>query len=552
MNHYTYKITNCNKESEEYGFTYIGVRSCNCLPEDDDYMGSGVLLHDKYKELGINSFSKTIISIYDSREEANDDEYLLINKLNPEYNLSYSKVFSTAEFKTYVNPYLSKILSKDKPLDNSYIQGTIHPEWKYGIHKKYLDSIPKYLPSNVSNEYLFCNSKDEYDNFIESINYYITNEDVFFTTINEALNYLNNKYGFSSSYSKLLNKDPNYLSSNNDLKNTNILQVKYNNGFYYYNYLIDNWIQFFSTSDIDLRVLERSTIPVGNSYRSLLNKNITIIKSGITNNKVGKNVIISNMSNIYGSEIGSFTKIGPFVEIQDNCKIGKSCKISSHSFICNGTTIGNNVFIGHNVILANTVEPYATDESGHPLCNDNFKLKNITIKDNAVIGSSVNILPGVTIGKNCIVGMGTTVTKDLPDNTIIYQKKSDTIVNNNYKVPLSTNKVFIENSCLTLFNIKSKKTVVVDLTNYETTKKYCSNDFVVFKNKVSQVGINGLPTSIDLLSNFQLRFENLYDIDFLYFNNLDSCIYKAWSILLKGEIKKFYWDPIKEESIEIV
>ncbi|MBR1930250.1 MAG: sugar O-acetyltransferase [Lachnospiraceae bacterium] len=45
--------------------------------------------------------------------------------------------------------------------------------------------------------------------------------------------------------------------------------------------------------------------------------------------------------------------------------------------------------------------------------------KEIHIKKNAWIGARVNILPGVTIGENAIVGTGSIVTRDVPDNAIV-------------------------------------------------------------------------------------------------------------------------------------
>ena len=47
-----------------------------------------------------------------------------------------------------------------------------------------------------------------------------------------------------------------------------------------------------------------------------------------------------------------------------------------------------------------------------------IKTKEIHIKKNAWIGARVCILPGVTIGENAIVGTGSIVTKDIPDNSI--------------------------------------------------------------------------------------------------------------------------------------
>ena len=44
--------------------------------------------------------------------------------------------------------------------------------------------------------------------------------------------------------------------------------------------------------------------------------------------------------------------------------------------------------------------------------------KKIHIRKNAWIGARVNILPGVTIGENAIIGTGSIVTKDIPDNAV--------------------------------------------------------------------------------------------------------------------------------------
>ena len=87
--------------------------------------------------------------------------------------------------------------------------------------------------------------------------------------------------------------------------------------------------------------------------------------------KLGKNVKILGVVNLYGCEIGDNTKIGSFSEIQKGAKIGNNCKISSHTFICEGVTIEDNVFVGHNMtfIVINILAP--------PQPRGNCKLKMI-------------------------------------------------------------------------------------------------------------------------------------------------------------------------------
>ncbi len=135
--------------------------------------------------------------------------------------------------------------------------------------------------------------------------------------------------------------------------------------------------------------------------------------------KLGKNVKIHKLVNLYGCEVGDNTKIGAFVEIQKNAKVGKYCKISSHTFICEGVTIEDNVFIGHSVVFINDTYPRSTNSNGELQTEEDWKVETILVKRGASIGSNCTILSNVTIGENAIVGAGSVVTKDVPPNTIV-------------------------------------------------------------------------------------------------------------------------------------
>lgn len=142
-------------------------------------------------------------------------------------------------------------------------------------------------------------------------------------------------------------------------------------------------------------------------------------KKNINNVKLGKDVKIFDFVNLYGCEIGDFTKIGTFVEIQKNAVIGKNCKISSHTFICEGVHIEDNVFIGHNVTFINDKYPRSTNEDGSMQNESDWRVVETFIKKGASIGSSSTILCGITIGKNAIVGAGSVVTKDVSENSVV-------------------------------------------------------------------------------------------------------------------------------------
>jgi acetyltransferase-like isoleucine patch superfamily enzyme len=135
--------------------------------------------------------------------------------------------------------------------------------------------------------------------------------------------------------------------------------------------------------------------------------------------KLGKNVKLSNFINLYGCEIGDDTKIGAFVEIQKNSKIGKNCKVSSHTFICEGVTLEDGVFVGHGVVFINDSYPRATTEEGQLQTEQDWKVEKTLVKARASIGSGSTILSKVVIGENAIVGAGSVVTKDVPNDTIV-------------------------------------------------------------------------------------------------------------------------------------
>ncbi len=135
--------------------------------------------------------------------------------------------------------------------------------------------------------------------------------------------------------------------------------------------------------------------------------------------KFGENVKTFGFVNLYGCDIDDNTKIGTFVEVQKGVKIGKNCKISSHTFICEGVTIEDEVFVGHNVTFINDLYPRATNDDGNLQTDEHWETVPTLVKKGASIGSSATILCGISIGEKSIVGAGSVVTKDVPDNTIV-------------------------------------------------------------------------------------------------------------------------------------
>ncbi len=135
--------------------------------------------------------------------------------------------------------------------------------------------------------------------------------------------------------------------------------------------------------------------------------------------RVGRDVKIFAFVNLYGCTIGDNSKVGTFVEIQKNAVIGRNVKISSHTFICEGVQIEDDVFVGHNVSFINDKYPRSANADGSLQTETDWKVVPTRVKKGASIGTSATILCGVTIGENAIVGAGSVVTKDVPDNAVV-------------------------------------------------------------------------------------------------------------------------------------
>jgi bifunctional UDP-N-acetylglucosamine pyrophosphorylase / glucosamine-1-phosphate N-acetyltransferase len=102
-----------------------------------------------------------------------------------------------------------------------------------------------------------------------------------------------------------------------------------------------------------------------------------------------------------GTVLGEDVKIGDFVEIK-NAKLGNGSKVSHLSYV-GDAVVGENVNIGCGAITVNY---------------DGYNKSVTEIGDDAFIGSNVNLIAPVKIGKGAYVVAGSTVTHTVNDNDL--------------------------------------------------------------------------------------------------------------------------------------
>jgi len=118
--------------------------------------------------------------------------------------------------------------------------------------------------------------------------------------------------------------------------------------------------------------------------------------------------------------IGDNCIIGKNVYIDTGVSIGKNCKIENNASLFHGLTIENEVFVGPHVIFTNDQYPKAVNSDGSLRTNSDWAAKKTKVKKGASIGAGAVILPGVTIGTNSLIGAGSVVTKNVPDNSVVF------------------------------------------------------------------------------------------------------------------------------------
>jgi acetyltransferase-like isoleucine patch superfamily enzyme len=111
---------------------------------------------------------------------------------------------------------------------------------------------------------------------------------------------------------------------------------------------------------------------------------------------------------------------------KNNINIGENCWVWHHSIIdgSNGVTIGKGVQIGAWVGIFSHSSHVAIRLHGENYINVDkhsrvgYVRAPVSIGDYSFVGAGASILPGVTIGRGCLVAAGAVVSKSIPDFSI--------------------------------------------------------------------------------------------------------------------------------------
>ncbi len=123
--------------------------------------------------------------------------------------------------------------------------------------------------------------------------------------------------------------------------------------------------------------------------------------------KISRRVVVQNKCTLSIVEDGE-------IHINEGVRLGAENIISAKSKIVlhkNVLTAARVFIADHNHEISNDLIPIMFQGSSEP--------RKVEIGEGTWIGVNVSVLPGVNLGKNCVVGSNSLVNKSFPDNSII-------------------------------------------------------------------------------------------------------------------------------------
>lgn len=140
-----------------------------------------------------------------------------------------------------------------------------------------------------------------------------------------------------------------------------------------------------------------------------------------------------------GVEIGEGTSVWDNVHIRGPATIGSDCIVGEKTYIAYGVTIGDRVKINAFVYICTgvSIEDGVMVSAGTTFTNDRYPRATSTdlttlrssdpdedtletvVREGATIGAAATIGPGIEIGRFAMIGMGSVVTRTVPDFAMV-------------------------------------------------------------------------------------------------------------------------------------
>ena len=195
-------------------------------------------------------------------------------------------------------------------------------------------------------------------------------------------------------------------------------------------------------------IVEDNTEILGVNDKIQLELLTKVLRLRINQEHMRNGVTIEDIDNTYiydDVDIGTDTVIHPNTTIKNDVVIGKDCEIGPNAYIREGCRLADKVKVGSFVELKKAIVgedakiphlSYMGDceigtktnvGCGTITCNyDGFHKSKTIIGEHCFIGSNVNLVAPVTLGNNSFIAAGSTITNDVPADSLAIARERQT------------------------------------------------------------------------------------------------------------------------------
>lgn len=139
----------------------------------------------------------------------------------------------------------------------------------------------------------------------------------------------------------------------------------------------------------------------------------------IVDTRIGNRVVIKNSCVVTGCTIEDGVQVGPFAHLRPGSHLCRDVRVGNFVEV-KKSRLGPGTKANHLTYLGDSVIGHGVNVgAGTITCNyDGVKKHTTTIGDNVFVGSDVQFVAPVTIGNGAIIGAGSTITDDVPPNSM--------------------------------------------------------------------------------------------------------------------------------------
>lgn len=162
----------------------------------------------------------------------------------------------------------------------------------------------------------------------------------------------------------------------------------------------------------------------------VLGDNVSIESNNLLRDtKLGAGTVVHSNCHIEGASTGTNCEIGPFARLRPGADLANEVKVGNFVEI-KKSTVADGSKVNHLTYIGDTeIGKRVNVGAGTITCNyDGANKHKTVIGDGAFIGSGVELVAPVTVGKGATIGAGTTLAKDAPDNQLTVERAKQVTV----------------------------------------------------------------------------------------------------------------------------